>query len=298
MTASRIARALAALALLAAAPAAAQVQLRFGDPQRATYSELHEALRPGTPAADSVAWFLAQRQPAPLWRRMRAALADRAPWSDAVLALTRVAELRSAAYADSARRLLSRVEQGRVRVPPGRDAAELAEPLRAVLLERERAVAGDSAVRARLLAKVAAGDYGLADAWVLGRLGPCVAEALAARFLQAPDEAERVRRLTLLGFSREPSAIPLLARVYAAPDSFGVPTRYAGRASDALLWIGTRESLEALRGARATARTRGVYDDPSLARGGYGFLANDSSAAVSRTGRPLEEWIAALPAAR
>jgi hypothetical protein len=133
---------------------------------------------------------------------------------------------------------------------------------------------------------------------MLGRLGPCAAEALGGRFLAATGEPDRVRWLTLLSFSREPSSIPLLERVYASPDSFGVPLRFANRASDGLLWIGTRESLEALRRARATARARGVYDAPSLARGGYDFLANDSSAVISRTGLWLDAWIAALPAAR
>jgi hypothetical protein len=84
--------------------------------------------------------------------------------------------------------------------------------------------------------------------------------------------------------------------VYAAPDSFGVPPRYGSRASDALLWIGTRGSLAALLDAREKARARGVYADPALSRGGYDFLANDSSAVISRTGKWLTEWIAELPA--
>ena len=37
---------------LATSPTVAQVQIRVGDPTRTTYSELHEALRPGTAAAD------------------------------------------------------------------------------------------------------------------------------------------------------------------------------------------------------------------------------------------------------
>ena len=84
--------------------------------------------------------------------------------------------------------------------------------------------------------------------------------------------------------------------MYAAPDSFGVPARYGSRASDALLWIGTRGALAALLEARQQARARGVYADPALARGGYDFLANDSSAVISRTGKWLTEWIAELPA--
>ena len=93
-----------------------------------------------------------------------------------------------------------------------------------------------------------------------------------------------------------PSAIPLLSRVYAAPDSFGVPVRYGSRASDALLWIGTRAAMAALLDARKQARARGVYADPALSRGGYDFLANDSSAVISRTGKWLTAWLAELPA--
>lgn len=284
------------LVLAGAAPLAAQVQLRVGDPARGTYSELHEALLLGTPAADSALAIVRATTPAPLWRSVRRALAGRAPWTDAVASLTRLAELRSPAYADSARRLLARIEQGRVRAPAGHDAADLAEPLRAVLLERERAVQGDAVMRTRLLAAADSGRYGTAEAWTLGRLGPCASEALGQRFLASRGEAERVRWLTLLGFSSDPQGIDLLARVYAAPDSFDVPPRYAGRASDGLLWIGTRESLAALREARGRARARGVYDDPSLARGGYDFLANDSSLVISRTGKWLDAWIAELPA--
>ena len=51
-----------------------------------------------------------------------------------------------------------------------------------------------------------------------------------------------------------------------------MPPRYASRASDALLWIGTRSSLAALLEAREQARARGVYSAPELARGGYDFL--------------------------
>jgi hypothetical protein len=104
-----------------------------------------------------------------------------------------------------------------------------------------------------------------------------------------------VRYLTLLSFSSDPAGIHLLSRVYAAPDSFEVPLKFGGRASDGLLWIGTRESLAALKEARGRARARGVYDAASLARGGYDFMANDSSLVISRTGKWLDEWIAELP---
>jgi hypothetical protein len=284
--------------MLAALPAGAraQVQLRFGDPTRSTYSELHEALRAGTPAGDSVLRITGETKPGPLWARVRLALKDRAPWPDAFMAITRLAELRSAAYGDSARRLSARIEAGKVTAPPGRDASDLLEPLRAVALELERAKIGDDAMRKALLAKMDAGEYGLADAWELGRLGPCTAEALGKRFLAAKGEPNHVRYLTLLSFSSDPAGIPLLSRVYAAPDSFEVPLKFGARASDGLLWIGTRESLMALDSARARAKARGVYADPSLARGGYDFLANDSSVVISRTGKWLAEWIAELPA--
>ena len=72
------------------------------------------------------------------------------------------------------------------------------------------------------------------------------------------DAELKIRYLTLLGFSDDSSAVPLLARVYAAPDSFGVAARFGSRASDALLWIGTRHSLQALLDARRTARARGI----------------------------------------
>jgi hypothetical protein len=120
---------------------------------------------------------------------------------------------------------------------------------------------------------------------------------VVARFRKADSEEFRVRYLTLLSYFTNPKLIPLLERVYVAPDSFGIPKRYAVRASDGLLWIGTRESLQALLDARAEARKRGVYADSSLARGGYDFLANDSSSVISRTGQWLTWWIAKLPAA-
>ena len=285
--------ALGLLALLAG-PAQAQVLIRVGQAGRATYSELHEGLRVGTPAADSVRVVLAERRPSALWRRMRAALSGSAEWNDAPLALTRLAELRDPAFADSAARLQRAIEAGAVRGPPGQDPADLLAPLRAVELERAREVRGDPAVLAEILALIPTREYGVGDAWVLGRLGRAGADSVRARFLAADDTELKVRYLTLLSFSSDTSAIPLLRRVYAAPDSFGVAPRYASRASDALLWIGTRSSLAALLEARKQARARGVYAAPELSRGGYDFLANDSSAVISRTGKWLTEWIAEL----
>jgi hypothetical protein len=276
--------------------AEAQVLIRVGDPVRVTYSELHEGLRAGTPAADSVLRVMGEKQPAVLWRRVQAALRGEAPWNDAPLALTRLAELRSRAYGDSAARLSQRIEAGRVDAPPGQDPADLLAPLRAIQLEQARAVRGDASVLNELLALIPTRDYGVGDAWVLGRLGRAASDSLRARFLAAENPELKVRYLTLLSFSSDTSAIPLLARVYAKPDSFGVPLRYGSRASDALLWIGTGSAVAALIDAREQARARGVYADPALSRGGYDFLANDSSAVISRTGKWLTEWIAELPA--
>jgi hypothetical protein len=61
-----------------------------------------------------------------------------------------------------------------------------------------------------------------------------------------------------------------------------------------LLWIGTRASLQALLDAREEARRQQVFADSSLARGGYDFLANDSSAVISRTGKWLTHWVQEL----
>jgi hypothetical protein len=288
---------LAMLAVIALAPVSsvsAQVLVRVGEPGRSTYSELHEGLKPGTPAADSVRAVMTEKRPQVLWRRVRAALKGAAPWNDAPLALTRLAELRSPAYVDSAARLAKAIEGGKVNAPPGQDPADLLAPLRAVQLERARTVRGDAAVLKELLALIPEAKYGGGDAWVLGRLGRAASDSVQARFLAASDVEPKVRYLTLLTFSDDTSAIPLLARVYATPDSFGVPPRYGSRASDALLWIGTRASLQALLDARERARKTGSYADPSLSRGGYDFLANDSSAVISRTGKWLTEWLEEL----
>jgi hypothetical protein len=281
-----------AIGLLAPlSPVSAQVLIRVGEPGRATYSEVHEGLQVGSPAADSVRSLMAEKDPRKLWRRMQAAIKGSAPWNDAPLALTRLAELRSPAYGDSAARLAARIEAGKVTAPPGQDPADLLAPLRAVQLERARAVRGDAAVLKEVLALIPEGRYGVGDAWVLGRLGQAASDSIQARFLAANEVEPKVRYLTLLTFSDDTTAIPLLARVYATPDSFGVPARYGSRASDALLWIGTRSSLQALLDARDRARAAKSYADPSLSRGGYDFLANDSSAVISRTGKWLTEWL-------
>jgi hypothetical protein len=277
--------------------AGAQVQVRIGDSGRATYSELHEGLRKGTPAADSMVSILRSKSPGWLWARMRAAIHGTGDWNSGLVALTRLATLRSPAYADSAARLQRELEGGdSPPFPdnPGLTAEDLRPSLQAIILERRRGVQGDPAVLADILRRIPTKRYDHGDAWVLGRLGAGAADSVAARFRAADTEEFRVRYLTLLSYFTDPKLVPLLRRVYVAPDSFGIPKRYAIRASDGLLWIGTRGSLEALLDAREEARARRTYADSSLARGGYDFLANDSSAVISRTGRWLTKWIRLL----
>ena len=285
------------LLALAAGRAQAQVQVRLGVPGRANYSELHEALRPGTPSADTVRRIQRIRSPAPLWRMVMAAVRGTGDWQSGLLAVTRLAELRSKAYADSARRLettIETAEENPFPENPGLKPEDVVPSLQAVILERRRAVEGDSAVLADILGRLQSKRYEHGDAWVLGRLGAGAADSLTSRFLSADSAEFKVRYLTLLSYFTDPSLVPLLARVYAAPDSFGLPKRYAIRASDGLLWIGTRESMQALLDARAAARARGVYDDPKLRHADLDFLGSDSSSVISRTGKWLTEWVAEL----
>jgi hypothetical protein len=277
----------------------AQVQFRLGVPARATYSELHDGLRAGTPRADSMLRVLRIQSPRRLWRIARTAMDGNGDWNAGLVALTHLAELRSAAYADSARRLRARLEQAEgppFPHNPGLVADDITPSLQAIILERRRATQGDSAVLADILSRLSSKQYDHGDAWVLGRLGAGARDSVWARFRSADSEEFRVRYLTLLSYFTDPALIPDLARVYAAPDSFGLPKRYAIRASDGLLWIGTRESMQALLDARAAARARGVYDDPSLRHADLDFLGSDSSSVISRTGKWLTEWIQELPA--
>jgi hypothetical protein len=287
----------AALAAAGGGNVQAQVQVRVGVPGRATYSELHEALKAGTPAADSIERIQRLRSPAPLWRLAQAAIGGNGDWNAGLVALTRLAELRNAAYADSARQLRSRLESAEgMPFPqnPGLKAEDLTPSLQAIILERRRATEGDAAVLADILGRLESKQYDHGDAWVLGRLGAGARDSMVERFRSAKDEEFRVRYLTLLSYFTDPKLIPFFAGVYAAPDSVGLPKRYAIRASDGLLWIGTRESLQALLEARAAARARHVYDDPALRHADLDFLASDSSSVISRTGKWLTSWIATL----
>lgn len=277
-----------------AAPLQAQIQIRLGDSTRTTYSELHEALRPGTPAWDSTKAIMSETRGASLWVRLGQAVEGKRPWNDGLLALTRLAELRESSSADSVRHLRERIESGRLKVPATEDPESLLPALHAIELELKRPKPGDLALLTDLLGRVPGGGYDLGDAWVFGRLRDGAADSVARRFLDTPDQALRIRYLTLLSFSTDTSLIPFFSRVYAAPDSFQLPKRIGVRASDGLIWIGTKPALEALLASRDAARRLGTYADPRLGHADLDFLASDSSAVVSRTGRWVVEWLEVL----
>jgi hypothetical protein len=276
------------------APLAGQVQVRLGDPSRVTYSELHEGLRDGTPEADSVRAVLGESAPGPLWSRVWRAATGEGAWDDGLLALTRLAELRDRRGMDSVLAWRRRIVDQELPPPPATDLTDLLPGLRAIQLELDRARLGDSAVLADFLSRVGDGYYDHGDAWVVGRLGAGASDSLENRFLAASTQELRVRYLTLMSYSTDPGRIPLLARVFAAPDSFDLPLRAGARASDGLLWIGTCRAVRALLEARAAARQRGTYADPRLGHADLDFLGNDSSVVVSRTGRWLTEWLEIL----
>jgi len=286
-----------ALALLGAAvspPLAGQVQVRLGDPGRVTYSELHEGLREGTPEADSVRAVLGESAPGPLWARVWKAATGEGAWDEGLLALTRLAELRDAHGMDSVLAWRRRIIAQELPPPPATDLHDLLPGLRAIQLELDRARLGDSAVLADFLSRAGDGYYDHGDAWVVGRLGAGASDSLERRFLVATTQELRVRYLTLMSYSTDPGRIPLLARVFVAPDSFDLPLRAGSRASDGLLWIGTCGAVRALLEARAAARERGTYADQRLGHADLDFLGNDSSVVVSRTGRWLIECLQVL----
>ena len=280
--------------LLLAVTAEAQVQIRLGDSTHATYSEVHEALRVGTPAADSVRALLTAPSSRTLWPLVRQAAEGQVEWNLGLLALNRIAELRERGSADSVLRWRRRIINQEIPPPPATDLRDLLPGLRAVQLELMRKSQGDRALLQDFLPRIPEQHYDLGDAWVFGRLGAGAADTLARRLLETSDRSLKVRYLTLLSFSPDTSLIPLLARIYVAPDSFGLPLKSGSRASDGLLWIGTRRSLQTLLDARAAARARGTYADPKLGHADLDFLGNDSSMVISRTGRWLTEWVEIL----
>jgi hypothetical protein len=269
----------------------AQVQIRLGDSTRVTYSEIHEGLREGTPAADSVVRILTLRSSRSLWPLVRQAAEGKIDWDQGLLALNRLAELRERASMDSVLHWRRRIVNQEIPPPPATDLSDLLPGLRAVQLELMRKQRGDQALLQDLLPRIPEGGYDLGDAWVFGRLDAGAADSVARRLLAATDGKLKVRYLTLLSFSTDTVLIPLLARIYVAPDSFGLPLRSGSRASDGLVWIGTRRSIQALLDARAQARTRGTYADPKLGHADLDFLGNDSSLVISRTGHWLTEWL-------
>jgi hypothetical protein len=280
--------------VLSTTPLAAQVQIRLGDPARTTYSEIHEGLREGTPAADTVRRILLAKDSRKLWTMAHGMLEGTVAWNTGVLALTRVAQLREPASLDSVLQWRRRILDEEIPPPPATRLRDLLPVLRAIQVELDRVKLGDQAVLNDLLTRLPDGRYDVGDAWVFGRMGGGAADSVVRRFLATGDSALRVRYLTLLSFSNDTSLIPFLQRVFVAPDSFNLPLRAGGRASDALIWIGTRRSVQALLDARAAARARGTYADPKLGHAGLDFLGNDSSLVVSRTGRWLTEWLGVL----
>jgi hypothetical protein len=283
-----------ALLLTLATRLTAQVQIRLGDSAHALYSEIHEGLRLGTPAADSVQRILGAASPRALWPIAHGMLEGQVDWNVGILALTRIAELRDPASLDSVIAWRKRIANEEIPPPPATNLRDAFPVLRAIQLELERARKGDLAVLNDFLPRIAEDYYDGGDAWVFGRLGAGATDSVARRFLETSDQALRIRYLTLLSFSRDTALIPLLARIYVAPDSFMLPLKIGTRASDGLVWIGTRRSLQALLDARARARERGTYADPRLGHADLDFLGNDSSLVVSRTGKWLTEWVEQL----
>jgi hypothetical protein len=280
--------------LILAVPLSAQVQIRLGDATHALYSELHEGLRDGTPAADSVRRIMMATDSRTLWPIARGMLTGKSSWNSGLLALTRIAELREPSSLDSVLAWRKGIQSGSLPSPPSSDLSDLLPALHAIELELDRGKSGDLPILNQLLPRIPSGQYDLADAWVFGRLGQGAADSIARRFLGTEDQALRIRYLTLLSFAQDTSLIPLLARIFVAPDSFNLPVRIGTRASDALIWIGTRRSMQALLDARAAARARGIYADPRLGHADLDFMGSDSSMVVSRTGRWLSEWVGIL----
>ena len=129
---------------------------------------------------------------------------------------------------------------------------------------------------------------------MLGRLGRAAADSVQARFLAADDTELKVRYLTLLSFSPTPRRSRCWRGCTPHPTASGC--RRATRRAPRTPCSGSEPGRvsAALLDARDKARARGVYAAPELSRGGYDFLANDSSAVISRTGKWLTEWVKEL----
>ena len=247
--------------------AEAQVLIRVGEPGRATYSELHEGLRAGTPCRR-----LRSARPAREAAR-RALAADsrprsrgRAPWNDAPLALTRLAELRDSRLCRQ-RGADDRQDRGR----RGRGAAGAGSrgPARAA----PRGPAGAGARRARRCGGAegvprpdSQPAYGVGDAWVLGRLGRAASDSLQARFLAAEDvelEGPVSDAAHLLGrHQRDPAARPGLRGAGQLRRAAALRLARLGRAaldrhpSESSRRCSTRGSRLAARGSYADPRCR------------------------------------------
>ena len=249
---------------------------------------------PGSPAADSVLRVQRLRSPG-------AALAHRARGDGGHGRLEqrtrRAHAARRAAdrtYADSAARLRRGSSAPKAtRFPRTRASRreDVAPSLQAIVLERRRAVKGDSAVLADILGPDPPSSTITATPGCWAGWAPAPRTRWSRDSCAADSEEFKVRYLTLLSYFTDPALIPFLARVYAAPDSVGLPKRYAIRASDGLLWIGTRESLQALLDARAQARARGVYDDPSLRHARSRFSGKRQLVGDQPDGEVADDWV-------
>ena len=227
-----------------------------------------------------------------------AAVRGTGDWQSGLIAVTRLAELRSKAYADSARRLRNQRSRPPGEIPvPGESWAQARGRGAVASGGHPRAPAGgqgDSAVLADILGRLQSKRYDHGDAWVLGRLGAGAADSLAARFLSADTRGVQ-------------GPLPDAALVFHRPVAGAAARpglRGAGqlRPSQALCDPGLgrtavdRDAGEpaSVAGRTAAARARGVYDDPKSAAAASIFWATTAPSVISRTGKWLTEWVAEL----
>ena len=153
--------------LVSTTPLAGQVQLRLGTETRATYSDIHEQLRLGTPAADTVRRMLAETRPRRLWGIARRMLEGKVAWDTGILALTRLAELRWKPSHDSVLSWRKQIIQNDIPPPPATELRDVFPALRAVDLELQRAEHGDQWMLNDILARIPDAHYDQGVAWVL-----------------------------------------------------------------------------------------------------------------------------------